>query len=193
MSKNIVCGEIETDKQFLDTPINVFKKAVELSKKDNFCVKTNNPQLVETLEVLCGEENINFYICINEVYNKQYHVRDVYHYLGDVYKCINSLRFQMDFDDEITDKDIQQVIDEYNLKHDYCSEQPVQIIEENFKEYVEILEPKHIQAYQTDKPVVYSDNWGHKRIARSGDWIIKHQEGSITSSSSLGKYEEILK
>ena len=191
MSKNIVCGEIETDKQFLDTPINVFKKAVRLSKKDNFCVKTNNPQLVETLEVLCGEENINFYICINNVYNKQDNVRDVYHYLGDVYQCINSLRIQRDFDDEITDNDIQKEIDEYNLKHDYCSEKPVHIIEENFKEYVEIVEPKHIQAYQTDKPVVYYDRWGNKRIAESGDWIIKYPDGFISNASSLGEYKEI--
>ena len=58
MTKKIICGEIRED--FMDTPINIFKKAVELSKIDSFTVKTNNPQLVEALEVLCGEKKILF-------------------------------------------------------------------------------------------------------------------------------------
>ena len=35
MTKKIICGEIRED--FMDTPINIFKKAVELSNRFIYC------------------------------------------------------------------------------------------------------------------------------------------------------------
>lgn len=190
--KNIVCGEIDTDDEWIGAPIDVFKKAVLLSKRDSFCVKTNNPQLVETIEVLCGEDNINFYIYIDGKYYKEEDVYAIYNYLGDVYDILNVLRMERDLNEDISDEIILQEIAEYELKHQYFDEETYSFDEEKFKLYIEILrEPKHIEAYQTNEPVVYEDRYHKKVVAQSGDWIIKYPDGEITHRSSLGQYKEI--
>lgn len=192
MSKSIVCGEINRHDEWFGTPLELFKRAIVLSKKDNFCVKTNNAQVIEILEVLCGEQNIDFYICFNGINVKQDDVIDVYNYLGDLYNAVNSLRFQIELGDEVTDEDIEREIAEYEAKHEYYSEKTNPIIEDNFKEYIEILpEPKRIQAYQTDKIAVYKGRWGSVEVAQPGDWIIKYPDGEIARSSSLGRYKEV--
>lgn len=192
MSKNIICGEINSDDEWIGAPIDLFKKAVLLSKMDTFCIKTNNPQLVEAIEVLCGKNNINFYIYIDGKYYKQDRVESIYDYLGDVYGILNSLRLELEFEEDITDEVILKEIAEYELKHQFIDEETHSIDEEKFKPYVEILrEPERIEAYQIDEPVVYENRYHHKRIAQSGDWIIKYSDGEITHRSNLGQYKEV--
>ena len=197
MDRQIICGEIE--ETLTGTPIEIFKKAVKLSKIENFRIKTNNPQFIEALEVLCGEENIRYFIYMNNEYCEQERAMDIYNYLGDVYDIINSLRFQRDladeFDDSFTfdDDKIQEEIDEYEIKHQYHAEELHQIDESKFKEYEEIQEPpKHIKAYKTDKPVVFRNKWGIKRVANVGDWIVQYNDGDLTigSDSILHNYKE---
>ena len=109
----ILIGEIKED--ILDTPINVFKKAIELSKQDKWVVRTNYPQLVEALEVLCGEDDIDVYL----VYDDKLHELEfieAYGYLGDVYHIINSIRFLKDICLEDADYELSEYIKEYEEK-----------------------------------------------------------------------------
>lgn len=176
----------------MDTPINIFKKAVELSKTDSFTVETNNPQLVEALEVLCGEKNIVFIIRSGGENYQQDTAMAVYEYLGDVYDIINSLRFQQELDMQITDKCIEDEINEYEAKHQFACEKLNHVIESNFKKYEEILPPpKQIEAYRTDKIAVFHDFFGNKRIAKRGDWITRDGDGNLNCRSNLGNYKEI--
>lgn len=196
MDRQIICGEIE--ETFTDTPIEIFKKAVQLSAIENWTIKTNNPQLVEALEVLCGEETIRYFIYLDGEYCEQEKAMDIYNYLGDVYDIINSLRFQRELDDDfdILSKEeyIQKEINEYEIKHQYQSEELHPVNEDKFEEYEEIQElPKHIQAYKADEPVVFRDTWGHKRVAEIGDWIIKYSDGSMSvhKDSLIDKYKKV--
>lgn len=198
MDRQIICGEIE--ETFTDTPIEIFKKAVQLSAIENWTIKTNNPQLVETLEVLCGEETIRYFIYLDGEYCEQEKAMDIYNYLGDVYDIINSLRFQRQLDDDfdvLSKKEyIQEEIDEYEMKHQYHSEQSHPVDEDRFEEYEEIQEPpEHIQAYKADKPVVFRDKWGHKRVAEIGDWIVKQSDDSLSvyTDSLIKRYKKVNK
>lgn len=197
MDRQIICGEIE--ETFTDTPIEIFKKAVQLSAIENWTVKTNNPQLVEALEVLCSEETIKYFIYLNGEYCEQERAMDIYNYLGDVYDIINSLRAQRnladDFDIPLNKEYIQKEIDEYEIKHQYHSEELHPINEDKFEEYEEIQEPpKHIQAYKANEPIVFRDKWGHKRVAEIGDWIIKYSDGSMSvyKDSLIKKYKKVI-
>ena len=89
MSKKIYCGEIKED--IHGTPIRKFKKAVSLSKQDKFRVYTNDPQFIEALEVLCGEDNINIYLIINGKCIETSFL-EVYNYLGDLCDTIGLIR-----------------------------------------------------------------------------------------------------
>lgn len=198
MDRQIICGEIE--ETFTDTPIEIFKKAVQLSAIENWIVKTNNPQLVEALEVLCGEETIKYFIYLNDEYCEQEKAMDIYNYLGDVYDIINSLRFQRDLADDfdiLSRKEcIQKEINEYEMKHQYHSEELHPIDEDKFEEYEEIQKPpQHIQAYKANEPVVFCDKWGHKRVAKIGDWIVKYSDNSISvyTDSLIKRYKKVNK
>lgn len=195
MSKRIICGDIK--EEIFGTPINIFRDAIKAAKADEFCIETNNPQFIEAVEVLCGEENIEFYIYIDGQYCKQDRAMDVYNYLGDVYDIINSLRFAIDigedFGDTITDDDIEKEINEYELKHRYHSEEDCKVDESRFEKYEEIMrDPKIIEAYQTDTPVVFRTTFGGKRVAEAGDWVIRYSNGDLdTSPSLLTRYRKI--
>ena len=54
--RKIFIGDVEEN--VLGTPIMKFKKAFELSTRNDFNVSTNDAQFIEALEVLCGENNI---------------------------------------------------------------------------------------------------------------------------------------
>lgn len=194
MTKTIVCGEIA--EEMFGTPIEIFKEAVKYAKKDEFYIETNNPQFIEAVEVLCGEDNIEFYIYIEGQYCKQDRAMDIYNYLGDVYDIINSLRFAIDigkdFGDTITDDDIEKEINEYELKYRYHAEEECKLDESQFEHYEEVLrEPKCIEAYQTDKPVVIRNCFNKKRVAEAGDWVIRYPDGNLDVSSSLTQYRKI--
>lgn len=127
MDKKIFVGDIE-EETYYGTPIELFKKAIEISKEECFIIETNNPQFVEALEVLCGEENIEFYICTDGHSCKVDRATEVYNYLDDVYNIINSLRFAIqlkdDFDEDydFTDEILKE-IEEYEIKYQYLSEE----------------------------------------------------------------------
>lgn len=99
--KSIIIGNVR--EEFYDSPIRMFQMAIRLSKQNDFTVRSNNPQFIEALEVLCGEENI--VICFQTFHNLskliEIDFRMAYNYLGEVYDIINKLRMDMDFDDEI--------------------------------------------------------------------------------------------
>lgn len=119
MSKKIFIGEIDKE-SYYGTPIEMFKKAVELYKLDEFSISTNNPQFIETLEVLCGEENIKVFLKLNGEY-KYVSVLTAYNYLGELYNTIDAMRIarMMGTDiDDILDVDI----DKYNKKWKFENE-----------------------------------------------------------------------
>ncbi len=192
MSKRrIICGDIK--EEIFGTPINIFRDAIKAAKADEFCIETNNPQFIEAVEVLCGEENIDFYIYIDGQYCKQDRAMDVYNYLGDVYEIINSIRFISDLGDSISDKKLDKEIHEYELKHTYHAEEKCKVDESRFEKYEEIMrDPKLIEAYQTDTPVVFRNSFGYKRVAEAGDWVIRYSDGNLdVSSSLLTRYRKI--
>lgn len=108
ITKHIVIGDIIDNKCNNCTPIEIFEKAVKLSKQKNFTVYTNNPQFVEALEVLCGENNIEIFRRIDGR-DIEIDFQTAYNYLGDVYDIINCLRF---------DKQLKLGHDEDNCYYD---------------------------------------------------------------------------
>lgn len=191
MAKEIICGEIH--ETIMDTPINVFKKALELSKEEDFSIETNNPQFVEALEVLCGEENIDYYFFLNGEFIKEESVKQVYDYLGEVYNIINTIRFCDDIDCPADEESILEEIKEYEMKHDYLSEKGHPVEMDQFKDYEEIVKPRKIQAYQTNKTVVFVDDLGNRRVANKGDWIVKYSDGSFGAMGDIfpHKYKRV--
>lgn len=123
MTNKIFVGEVE--EQYFGTPIDIFKEAIGLYTKRNedFEVYTNNPQFVEALEVLCGENNIDIYIILDGV-NYEVSFQKAYDYLGDVYDIINSIRFSKTLKEEEDDyysditlvfNDIKEYEDKWSL------------------------------------------------------------------------------
>ena len=109
--KKIIIG-VFTEETIRGTPSEVFKNAVRLSKeKDDFEIYTNNPQLVEALELLCGEENIEVFL--NQ---KQISFIEAYRYLGEIYDIINHMRLARNLDDEISYEIIDKEIKEYDKR-----------------------------------------------------------------------------
>lgn len=110
--KKIIIGDVHND-YVHKTPIQFFELAVELSKKKDFTVYTNNPQFVEALEVLCGENNINVYRKFKDRYD-EISFKEAYDYLGDVYDIVDLIRFKrLDKDEYFDDYEFieQQIID----------------------------------------------------------------------------------
>ena len=112
--KSIIVGEISED--YYSTPIYIFKKAIELSKQDEFQVHTNNPQLVEALEVLCGEDNVKVYLTLNGLC-KRITFLEAYNYLGDVYDIIDRIRGFNLAGAPIDEDELSFFIEEYNKKY----------------------------------------------------------------------------
>ena len=114
MTKRIIIGNVR--EEFYDSPIRMFKMAVRLSKQEDWTVSSNNPQFIEALEVLCGEEKV-------EVYFKKFNsnkmqlitFKKAYDYLGDVYDIINKIRREQFFD-RMTDETIIEEIKKYEQK-----------------------------------------------------------------------------
>lgn len=114
--KIILIGDVTDDFALLN-PIECFERAYELSKLDDFTVRTNNPQVVEALEVLCGEGEIVVLLC-SKKRRFPINIQVAYNYLGDVYDIIDSIRIRKGISEEkITDEYIQHEIDEYNTKY----------------------------------------------------------------------------
>ena len=122
--KKIIIGEINNE-SFHGTPIDIFKWAILLSKQDVFIVYTNNPQLVEALEVLCGEDNVDVYLKLHFKYTKL-SFWEAYNYLGDVYDFIDYIRGMRYVGGKITDNDLYKQINEYNEKYlEICNREDV--------------------------------------------------------------------
>lgn len=114
--KVILIGDVTDDFASLN-PIECFERVYELSKLDNFTIRTNNPQVVEALEVLCEEDGIIILLCSEES-RFPINMQIAYNYLGDVYDIIDSIRAYERLDEEgVTDEYIQHEIDEYNIKY----------------------------------------------------------------------------
>lgn len=113
--KEIIVGEVA--ETIWGTPIYLFEEAIRLSKEENFSIRTNNPQFIETLEVLVGEENMDIYIKLSGELNKvNFHT--AYNYLGDLYHVINSIRFRSDLGSKkISDEWLEKQIRKYNKRY----------------------------------------------------------------------------
>ena len=111
--KEIHIGDI--DECFNGNPLENFKEALELSKQDDFYVQTNNAQVIEALEVLCGEKNIK--ICLR-LYGKITEIKFItaYNYIGDFYDIIDCIRLSHIFGDKINDM-IDDFVEEYEDKY----------------------------------------------------------------------------
>ena len=108
MSKKIIIGDIIADGcQTVDnvnyninqqyTPVDVFKEVVRLYKsKKDFILYTNNPQLIEAIEVLYteGDEepDIELYLSVDTELIRLYDFREAYNYLGAPYDIIDTIR-----------------------------------------------------------------------------------------------------
>lgn len=110
----IIIGDF-TEETIRGTPSDVFKNAIRLSKEKEFEIHTNNPQLIEALELLCGEENIEVFLSQNDKMKKISFI-EAYNYLGDIYDIINYMRFTKDLDGEISYSIIDEEIREYDDK-----------------------------------------------------------------------------
>ena len=87
--KKIIIGEIKEETKY-DTPIELLKWAIQLSQKDDFCVYTNNPQLVEVFQVLCDGENVKVYLQLDgKCVEIGFEI--AYAYLGEVYHILDFL------------------------------------------------------------------------------------------------------
>ena len=106
----IVVGDIKED--FLGTPIEVFEKAIDLSKEKNFCLHTNDAMFVEALEVLCGEKNISIFIKRGEKYTEVSFLV-AYNYLGDVYDYVDKIRGIKIARGKITDDFLSKCVKDY--------------------------------------------------------------------------------
>ena len=99
--KKIIIGDVHND-YVHKTPIQFFELAVKLSKKKQFIVHTNNPQFVEALEVLCGENNVNIYRKFGDRCDKIC-FKEAYDYLGDVYDIVDLIRLKREDNDTYFD------------------------------------------------------------------------------------------
>ena len=114
-NRKIFIGNIDGE-SFQGTPIELFEKAIELSKLDSFEVSTNNPQFLEALEVLCKEENLNVYLKVSLFENIPISISTAYDYLGDIYSIINSIRALMMFNGNVGENYLNEKIKEYKEK-----------------------------------------------------------------------------
>lgn len=112
MSKRIIIGEI-AEESYYGTPIEMFEKAIELSKLDSFEVSTNNPQFLEALEVLCKEENLDVYFKVGLFEDIPISIETAYDYLGDIYLIINSIRSIMMSKGSVGENYLNEKIKEY--------------------------------------------------------------------------------
>lgn len=115
MTKKIIIGHIHECYHY-EPPIKTFEKAYQLSKQDDFEIYTNNPQLIEALEVLCGAENIEIYMWLKHKITKISETV-AYDYLCDVYEIIDFLRGYSLANGKVTDELINQKIKEYEEKY----------------------------------------------------------------------------
>lgn len=106
MCKQIIIGEVIDE--IKDTPLNNFKYAIELSQKENFSVYTNDVLFIETLEVLCGEDNLRIYLKLGNNC-EEITCMDAYEFVGDIYRIINFIRFKR----ELTEDDTNDFIPNY--------------------------------------------------------------------------------
>ena len=118
MSRKIIIGEIRTKAvHVFKTPIECFNVALELSKRKNFLLQSNNPQLIEALEVLCGEENISIYLKLGGKC-KEISFLDAYNYLGDIYDIIDYIRICKTLDNSVDKEFIKEDIEDYIKKYE---------------------------------------------------------------------------
>lgn len=96
--KVILIGEIEEN--ISGTPIEKFLEAIDYSKKERWVVKSNDPQFVEALEVLCNESDIDvFLFCDGKFHDLTF--QEAYNYLGEIYNIINAIRFRKDLNEDL--------------------------------------------------------------------------------------------
>ena len=114
--KKIIIGEIKEETRY-DTPIELLKWAIQLSKEDEFSIQTNNPQLVEALGVLCGTDNVNVYLQLDdEIVEIGFEI--AYEYLGEIYPILDLIRI-IKSDENTGDDDLLSLhmIKEYEDKY----------------------------------------------------------------------------
>ena len=175
MSKVIISGEIKD--QFCGSPIEMFKKAVEISKEESFEIRTNNTQVIEILEILCGEKNIEYYIIQNDQLYKQNDVQNLYDYIGSIFHIINSIRFSIQLNGRGSNcyTQIKNEIKDYEDKFEQIPF--TEISPSKFKKYTEKMPVLHeVEAYQADKKMIIDTALGRRRVSK-GEWIIKRKNG----------------
>lgn len=121
--KEIIIGQINFE-HIGGTPIERFSKAIETSKKEDYTVYTNDPLVIEALEVLNGSENIKIKYKKKNGETVEIDFSEAYSYCGDIYRMINQVRFVRDlyeysFDREfkVDYEDLKDMINEYYEKH----------------------------------------------------------------------------
>lgn len=150
--KEIFIGEIE--ESLTGTPIERFKKAFEIYK-DDFKVYTNDVLFLETLEVLCGEDNINVYLCLNDKY-EEITCMEAYEYVGDIYSILNRIRFS---------KELKQDLGEFTEFNINSIKLEIKDYEKKFNELIGQLVKLYNKRFYIDK------------TGSTGWWILIDKEG----------------
>lgn len=113
MAKIIIVGEVRNrDIYVFLTPVQKFRKAYKISQRDNFTIETNDAMMIETIEIMCGEENLEVYLKIDDKL-KEISVINAYNYIGDLYNVVDHMRIKTLFDEEITDSWFERQCEEY--------------------------------------------------------------------------------
>lgn len=119
--KIIWIGDIKEDDFAHLNPIDAFEKAYQLTKIKEFNIETNNAQVIELIEVICGEDNIAIYLNLKGKYC-QIPVRIAYQYLGKLFEIITHIRiekeFGLDTSDKEMDKEIHEKLEEYYMEYE---------------------------------------------------------------------------
>lgn len=121
----IVIGDTRED--YVGAQIDLFMIAMRLSEQSEIIVHTNNPIFVEALEVLIGEDNLYFYLHLDGKY-EEVDKYEAYDYLGDVFRIINGLRFEIEINEDCYNeikydkKQLYDTIAEYNERWNQVAE-----------------------------------------------------------------------
>lgn len=108
------------------TPVDVFKEVVRLYKsKKDFTLYTNNPQLIEAIEVLYTESDeepdIELYLSVDNYSEliRLYDFREAYNYLSAPYDIIDTIRLLrgMKIDETEVFKEIDEWLQKTNIAY----------------------------------------------------------------------------
>ena len=109
----IIIGDIELDVFAHLSPLDALELAFQIAK-DEFCIETNNAQMLYLLSIL--SDNLLIFLTIDDKY-KQIDITTAYQYLGEIYEMISKLEIVKAFGDEPLFEYLTDDIKKYQKKY----------------------------------------------------------------------------